>query len=152
MVPEIPPTADRPLVAEEMLSTELFRFATTADPGAVWRALTCSPLTSRYFHGLTLVSDWQPGSPVTAHGHPAPMGGVVLDNVEGHRLSFTLGAGDDQPETFVTWEIRETASGSIVRLYVDELVDEDTETVWLAVVSGLQALLATMEGAPATRR
>ena len=89
--------------------------------------LTSPALTSRYLHGLSLESDWQPGATVTARGRDGRLVGEVLAVAEPRRLSFTLAADDDQPETFVTWEIHDAETGSIVRLYVDE-PDGDGET------------------------
>jgi uncharacterized protein YndB with AHSA1/START domain len=132
----------------DILTTELFRFTTTAAPEAVWRTLTSPAVTPRYFHGLSLRSDWQPGSTVTAQGRDWRLGGEVLAVAEPRRLSFTLAADDDQPETFVTWEVhRDDADsqnpGSIVRLYVDEPDGgADTESAWLPVISALRSVLA----------
>ena len=135
----------------DILTTELFRFTTAAGPDAVWRTLTSPALTSRYFHGLSLESDWQPGSRVTARSRSGRLVGEVLAVAEPRRLSFTLAADDDQPETFVTWEIHDgeggaPAPGAIVRLYVDEPDgDDETESTWLPVISALQAVLADAE-------
>jgi uncharacterized protein YndB with AHSA1/START domain len=131
----------------DILTTELFRFTTTAGPEAVWRTLTSSQSTPRYFHGLSLRSDWRPGSAVTARGRGWRLVGEVLAVAEPRRLSFTLAADGDQPETFVTWEVHRVddgspEAGSIVRLYVDEPDGgDDTESAWLPVVSALQSVL-----------
>ncbi|MEA2901225.1 MAG: hypothetical protein QOH36_1112 [Actinomycetota bacterium] len=130
----------------DILTTELFRFTTAAGPDAVWRTLTSPALTTRYFHGLALESDWQPGSPVTARSRSGRLVGEVLAVAEHRRLSFTLAADHDQPETFVTWEIHDAEVGSIIRLYVDEPDgDDETEVTWLPVISALQAVLADAE-------
>jgi len=132
----------------DILTTELFRFTTDAGAEAVWSTLTTPGLTDGYFHGFHLESDWRPGSPVTARRPGAQLVGEVLGVEEPRRLSFTLAAGDEQPETFVTWEIHraETESpdaGSIVRLWVDEPAGGDhTEAAWRPVVSGLRSVLA----------
>jgi uncharacterized protein YndB with AHSA1/START domain len=135
----------------DMLTTETFRITTPAGPETVWRMLTTPELTRRWFHGLILESRWQAGSPVAATGTGGRLTGEVLAVAEPRRLSFTLAAGDDQPETFVTWEIHDAGTapgdGSIVRLYVDEDADGQTESAWLPVISNLHALLAA---APAT--
>lgn len=127
----------------DIITTELFRFTTDATPGAVWRTLTHPELTARYFHGFRLESDWRPGSTVTARSAAGSLAGEVLAVHEPRRLSFTLAAADDQPETFVTWELHDGEPGSIVRLYVDEPeADADTAPVWLPVVTALQAVLS----------
>ena len=73
------------------------------------------------------------------------------------RLSYSLGAGDGQPTTYVTWEIRESAgqAGSRVRLYVDEAQagpkgEEEAEKVWKRVISSLAAVLAEGRSADAS--
>ncbi len=142
----------------DILTTELFRFTTAAGPEAVWQTLTSPESTPRYFHGLSLRSDWRAGSSVTARGRGWKLVGEVLAVAEPRRLSFTLAADDDQPETFVTWEIHrdDDASanpGSIVRLYVDEPDGgADTESAWLPVISALQAVLAEAGRTSSTSR
>ena len=130
----------------DILTTELFRFTTAAGPDAVWRTLTSPALTRRYFHGLSLESDWRPGAIVTACGRGGHLVGEVLAVAEPRRLSFTLAVDEYEPETFVTWEIHDGEAGSIVRLYVDEANAGDrTGSAWLPVVSALQAVLADSE-------
>jgi len=132
----------------DILTTELFRFTTAAGPDTVWQSLTSPALTGRWFHGLTLESSWLPGGAVTARGVGGRLVGEVLAVSAPRRLSFTLAADEDQPETFVTWDIHDAAAGvpeagSIVRLYVDEPDgDGETERAWLPVISALQAVLA----------
>jgi uncharacterized protein YndB with AHSA1/START domain len=131
----------------DILTTELFRFTTVADPCAVWRTLTSPTMTGRYLHGLTLESDWNPGSAIIARGEGGRLVGEVLSVAEPRRLSYTLAADEEQPETFITWEIHDIDGGqgepgSIVRLYVDEPDGgEDTKSVWLPVISALQSVL-----------
>jgi len=130
----------------DILTTNTFRFVTPAGPDAVWRALTGPDQTGLWFHGLTLESDWSPGSIVTARSAGGTLAGEVLAVAAPRRLSFTLAAGDDQPETFVTWEIHDAEEGSTVRLYLDEPdADDDTQATWVPVISALRALLSDSE-------
>ncbi len=129
----------------DILITEVFRFTTPAAPEAVWRTLTSPDQTSRYFHGFTVESEWRPGSAVTATSSAGRLVGEVLSVEEPRRLSFTLAVGDDQPESFVTWEVHRADDGSIVRLYVDEPSGgdrNDADLAWLPVISALHSLLA----------
>lgn len=131
----------------DILTTELFRFTTSAGPDTVWRTLTSAEQTARYFHGLTLESSWQPGATVTAASRVGQLVGEVLAVEQPRRLSFTLAADEYQPETFITWEVHHAADdgGSIVRLYVDEPAGgprDDTRSAWVPVISALQSVLA----------
>ena len=122
------------------MTTQLFRFATDAAPARVWAALT----TGRYLYGLAPSSQWRPGAAVTFTGEATTISGDVLAVEEPRRLSYTVRAGDGQPETYVTWEIDDDeGNGSIVRLYVDE-PDGDTggEAAWLRIVARLESILA----------
>lgn len=126
----------------DLHATELFRFTTPASAGSVWQALTCPVTTARWFHGLALESDWRAGSPVVARGPGGRLSGEVLSSVEPRRLSIALGSGPGQPFTYLTWEVLDaTGGGSVVRLYVDEPADWETEAVWLTVLSRLQSVL-----------
>ncbi|HEX7276371.1 MAG TPA: SRPBCC domain-containing protein [Acidimicrobiales bacterium] len=134
----------------DVLITELFRFSTPAAPDSVWRTLTSAERSARYFHGFRLESAWRPGATVTATSRAGSLVGEVLAVEAPRRLSFTLAADDDQPETFVTWEVHHAADdgGSIVRLYVDEPAGgdhDDTESTWLPVISALQSVLVDGE-------
>ena len=127
------------------IASELFRFATDAGPERVWAALTRPELTARYLYGLAASSDWRAGSAVVFAGEGTTLSGEVLAAEEPRRLSYSLRAGDGQPEIYVTWEILGDGAGSVVRLYVDEPgapdADAETESAWLRVVARLESVL-----------
>ncbi len=129
------------------IASEVFRFATDAGPDRVWAALTRPELTPRYLYGLVASSEWRPGTAVVFAGEGVTLSGEVLAAEAPRRLSYSVHAGDGQPETYVTWEIVGDGSGSVVRLYVDEPGEPDagveTESAWLRVVAGLESVLAT---------
>lgn len=129
------------------IASEVFRFATDAGPDRVWAALTRPEVTARYLYGLAASSEWRAGTTVVFTGEGVTLSGEVLAAEAPRRLSYSVHAGDGQPETYVTWEIVGDRSGSVVRLYVDETgepdADVETESAWLRVVAGLQSLLAT---------
>ncbi len=128
----------------EGIATQLFRFPTAAGPDRVWAALTRPQHTALY--GLAATSEWRPGAPLVFAREGTTLSGEVLAAEEPRRLSYSVRAGDGQPETYVTWEIVGDAAGSVVRLYVDEPggaeADLEPESVWLGVVARLESVLA----------
>ncbi len=138
----------------DAIASQVFSFATRARPDQVWLALTRPPLTAGYLYGLAAQSDWRPGAAVTFIGPAASLSGEVLAAQEPHRLSYSVRAGEGQPDTYVTWEILGDGAGSVVRLYVDEPGEREVEPAWLDVVSRLEATLASAfsdRGAPDCR-
>ena len=123
------------------IATQLFRFTTGAGPDRVWAALTTAP----YLFGLAPSSEWRPGATVTFAGEGATLPGEALAAEEPHRLSYTVRAGDGQPDTYVTWEILGDGSGSVVLLFVDEPGEAEVEPAWLEVVARLESVLAGRE-------
>jgi uncharacterized protein YndB with AHSA1/START domain len=131
-----------------MFTTHVFGFATGATPGQVWSALTDAARTPRWMCGLALESAWVPGSRlVLRHGDvPAATGDVVA--VEpGERLSYAIHGGLG-PATYLTWTVRASGAGSIVRLAVDDAQagtgadGREAEDTWLPVLADLHAVLA----------
>ena len=70
------------------------------------------------------------GYPVTGwlDGAPAVQGEVLFSECP-HRLSYVLAAGPEDPEVYVTWEVEACATGSIVRLSIDECGHSDAAQV-----------------------
>jgi uncharacterized protein YndB with AHSA1/START domain len=125
-------------------SSHRFTFRTRATPEEVWSALTC-PVTSRqYLHDMSLVSEWEPGSPVELHGpdgHSAT--GEVVAAARPHRLSFALEQGT-APCRIIGWDLRAHPDGTVVRLTVDDVdgdSEEEVEDVWLPILTALQSVL-----------
>jgi uncharacterized protein YndB with AHSA1/START domain len=139
-----------------MISTYRFGFATAASPLRVWSALTDAAETSRYLRGVTLVSDWSPGAPISLRlGDMLIATGEVLAATPGERLSLAIEGGHG-PDTYLTWTIRPAAAhgGAVVGLAVDELADgkdgdadaRAVEDDWLPPLADLHALLAAEAG------
>jgi uncharacterized protein YndB with AHSA1/START domain len=68
--------------------------------------------------------------------------GEVLTAERPRRLSYTLDDPPGSPSVYVTWELRGTGDGTIIRLSVDEpwpltSSTEDLESAWLPVLSSL---------------
>ena len=124
-------------------ASEQFHAVTSANPECVWDALTATGLPLDYLHGMTVDTDWQPGARVTmALSDQWRLSGEVLAAERPHRLSYTLDDPPGSPSVYVTWELRRTDDGTIIRLNVDEpgppvASTEDLESAWLPVLSGL---------------
>jgi hypothetical protein len=73
----------------------------------------------------------------------------VLCAQPGHRLSYFLRSGQEDPSTYLTWELVPCPGGTTVRLQVDRAecadTEEEAENTWLPVLSSLQTLLARYE-------
>ena len=72
------------------------------------------------------------------------------------RLSYTLDDPPGSPSVYVTWELRRTGDGTIIRLNVDEpwplaSSTEDLEDAWLPVLSGLVKHLEQGPASPSER-
>jgi uncharacterized protein YndB with AHSA1/START domain len=126
-------------------STHRFSFLTAAPPDRVWAALTCAETIPRYLHGMSLVSEWAPGSPVELR---APIGHSVLGEViradPPRSLSFALEQGT-APCRIIGWELRPHPEGTVVRLSIDDVdgdCEEEVEDAWLPVVAALQGMLS----------
>jgi uncharacterized protein YndB with AHSA1/START domain len=121
----------------------------TADPAAVWSALTDAGTTRRFLYGLAAHSSWEVDAPIrfdSANGET--LVGRVLYVDEPCRLTYLLQSGPDDPCTYLTWRVRPCHDGSAVRLEIDEggaddsEADEDAEDRWLPVLSALQGVVA----------
>jgi uncharacterized protein YndB with AHSA1/START domain len=138
----------------DILTTQVFRFATAADPDRIWAALTSPEQTSRCWGDLSLYSDWAVGSSLWLYTPETPiLFGEVIAAAPPARLVYALHGGCG-PATYVTWEITPSSEGriSIVRLSVDEFnvddpdeagdsEDDDSEVAWLTFLADLQRVL-----------
>ena len=136
----------------EFVSVALPAFV-AAGPQRVWDALTATGIPLPYFHGMTVTSDWQPGSTITmrlegelAQGDrelsEVTICGEVLAVDPPRRLSYTLGECKSDPTVYVTWELHPQEGRTLVRLYIDEPhtstgSDDDLHIIWLPVLSAL---------------
>ena len=138
-------------------ASEQFHAITSANPECVWDALTATGLPLDYLHGMTVDTDWQPGARVTmALSDQWRLSGEVLAAERPHRLSYTLDDPPGSPSVYVTWELRRTDDGTIIRLDVDEPgppvgSTEDLESAWLPVLSGLVKHLEPGPASPSER-
>ena len=94
---------------------------TSAKPERAWNALTATGVPLDYLYGMTADTDWQPGARVTmALADHWRLTGEVLAAERPRRLSYTLDDPPGSPSVYVTWELRRTGDGTIIRLNVDE--------------------------------
>ena len=125
-----------------------FAIYIAAAPEQVWHALTDPHLTPRFYFGLAVESDWQPGSSITFRGPgPAILAGKVVHVERSRRLvhSFITGADEAGPEAWMTWDIEESEPGICrVCLTHDDLErtsDPDQDEACLRLLSNLKTLL-----------
>ena len=138
-------------------ASEQFRAITSAKPECVWDALTGTRSPLDYLHGMTVDTGWKPGAKLTmALTDQWRLTGEVLAVERPHRLSYTLDDPPGSPSVYVTWELRRTGDGTIIRLNVDEPrpvagSTEDLEGAWLPVLSGLVKHLEQGPASPSER-
>jgi uncharacterized protein YndB with AHSA1/START domain len=124
-----------------------------ATPEQVWRSITESEFTRRYYYGNDVISDWTPGSPLV-YRNPDGTDAISCEIIEAdapRRLvhSFHFPGTDEKPSR-VTWTIEPRGEASLLVLTHDEF-DGETQTYrsvahgWVPVLSGLKTLLETGE-------
>ncbi len=124
-----------------------------ATPEQVWRALTESEFTTRYYYGNTVESDWKPGSPMV-YRNPDGTESIQSEVVEAdppRRLLHTFFfPGSDESPSRCTWTVEPRGDASLLTLVHDGF-DGETSTYrsvahgWVPVLSGLKTLLETGE-------
>jgi uncharacterized protein YndB with AHSA1/START domain len=121
-----------------------FTCSTTAAPARVWQALTQPEQTRAYLYGLAAHSCWEVDSGIEFRHGQHTLQGQVMHADEPCRLSYYLTAGPDDLPTYVTWQVRSSPAGSMIRLQIDETdpavadTDEEAEDTWLPVLAALQ--------------
>lgn len=133
-----------------------------ATPDQVWRAITESEFTLRYYYGSSVESDWTPGSTYryAISGSDAIVG-TVLEADAPRRLVQTFDArwdddvAADAPSR-LTWELEETAPGITKVTTIHDEFPSHTATYHQVsggmpfILSGLKSLIET--GEPLTPR
>jgi uncharacterized protein YndB with AHSA1/START domain len=129
-----------------------------ATPEAIWRAITETDCTVRYYYGNAVESDWQPGSTYRMGiAGDLQIEGQVVESDPPRRLVQTFHAVWDEEvkadaPSRVTWEIEETDPGICrVVLVHDGLVAgsstlEQVSGGWSFILSGMKTLLETGKG------
>jgi uncharacterized protein YndB with AHSA1/START domain len=142
---------------DDPVTSTTFHLLTDACPERVWSALTCPRQTTRYFHGMSLRSSWQPDAEVDFRlpGQPTPTGQVLCVRIR-ERLGYTVEDLASGTATYVVWTIRPVATGCVVRLDVHDalattdrkLTNEELEDAWLPVIEGLRTVLTADDQSP----
>jgi uncharacterized protein YndB with AHSA1/START domain/DNA-binding transcriptional ArsR family regulator len=129
-----------------------------ATPEAIWRALTETDVTVRYYYGNAIESDWRPGSAyrMTLAGDLQIEGEIVEIDPPRRLVQSWHGVWDEgmaaEAPSRVTWEIEETEPGICrVTLRHDGLVAgsstlEQVSGGWPYILSGMKTLLETGKG------
>lgn len=128
-------------------------------PQKLWDALTNSALTTKFFFGRSVESDWAQGAPwrmLTPEGL-LDVEGVVLESDPPRRLKLTwrvdwTGEAPPEPEpAIITYDIE--ANGDVVKLTMTQHTESAIprkyvkagEQGWAAILSSLKSLLETGE-------
>jgi len=127
-------------------AAHIFSAHVRGGPGVIWAALTDPGQTAAYLYGLAAHSTWVPGDPIEFRlADRVEAVGCVLHARSHERLSYLLQAGPGDPPAYLTWLLRPTPGGCVVRLEIDEpdtaSTPQDAEDVWLPVLAALQLLV-----------
>ncbi|MCP3786952.1 metalloregulator ArsR/SmtB family transcription factor [Micromonospora sp. A3M-1-15] len=83
-------------------------------PERLWTALTAPEFTRRYWGGVTLVSDWRPGSPLlwqdSPYSEPKDLGQRVLEAEPHRRLAYTWHGFQPEHAAHFGWSDEELAA------------------------------------------
>ncbi len=141
---------------EDKTMEKVFEIYIKTTPERLWEAITDGEMRARYTFGVTVASDWTPGSRYEAN-HPSA--GVAISEGENlevdppRRLvqSFNaLWSEDVQREqtSRVTWEIEPIGDTCRLTVTHDQLREGANEQLyggWPMILSGLKTLLETGE-------
>ena len=129
-----------------------------ATPEAIWRALTETDFTRRYYYGCTIESTFEAGSPYRMTvDDDLQIEGTILEADPPRRMVQTFhgvwdeGMAADAPTT-VTWEINETQPGVCRLTLVHDGLVAGSATLdqvsggWPFILSALKTLLETGKG------
>jgi uncharacterized protein YndB with AHSA1/START domain/DNA-binding transcriptional ArsR family regulator len=153
---ESPMTSPDPATTAEAAPRHVFATFIRATPEAIWRALTDSDFTTRYWYGSTVHSAWTAGAPweLRTGGGQVGITGEVLEAVAPSRLVVTYKqawGGVDEAPSRVTFEI-EGAGPGVQKLTVVHETEPGTTTQiadvaagWPFIIAGLKTLLETGE-------
>jgi uncharacterized protein YndB with AHSA1/START domain len=125
-------------------------------PEKLWEALTSAAFTKQYWFGISVVSDWKVGSPMTfvAANGETRVDGKVLAFERPKLLAYTFhetnGSSSHEPPTKVTLELEPEVGTETIRLTVThtDFVENSKHRPsisggWPAVLSGLKSFLET---------
>jgi DNA-binding transcriptional ArsR family regulator/uncharacterized protein YndB with AHSA1/START domain len=137
------------------VTTHIYQTYIVTTPERLWQAITDPELTSRYYYGTAVHSDWKAGSPLL-YDYPdgtVAADGKVLEIEPGRRVVMEFNAvWDDaikaEPPVKMTWEIESNGRTCKLTVTTEGLAPgSETDTQFrggiLWIVSGLKTLLET---------
>ena len=129
-----------------------------ATPEIVWRAITETDYTLRYFYGSAMQCDWQPGSAyrMTIDGELQIEGEIIEPSPPRRLVQVWHAVWDPQvaadAPTRVSWEIEDAVPGVCKVTLVHSGLVANSSTLeqisdgWPFILSGLKSLLETGKG------
>lgn len=134
------------------MATGTFCLQSSATPEQVWSALTCPTLSPRFLHGFSAQGCWETDGQLrftSALG--LELSGHVLWSEPPHKLSLTIEDEGSGTCTYLTWQLRASSCGTVVRLCVEECDAapsdaEELEDSWLPALAGLESVLQDSRG------
>jgi uncharacterized protein YndB with AHSA1/START domain len=140
----------------ETTMEKVFEIYIRTTPERLWEAITDPEIRSKYNFGVSVNSDWKPGSRIeTTHARAdGPLGeGEVIEADRPRRLVHTMVAlwGDEvrsEGSSRVTWEIEPVGDSCRLTLTHDQLREGASEELyggWPMILSGLKTWLETGE-------
>jgi uncharacterized protein YndB with AHSA1/START domain/DNA-binding transcriptional ArsR family regulator len=135
---------------------KIFEIYIKTTPERLWHAITDKEMRRKYTFGVTVTSDWTPGSRYegVGFGQDAPiLEGENLEVDPPRRLvqSFRALWGEDvktEGTSRVTWEIKPVGDSCLLMVTHDQLREGANNQIyggWPMVLSGLKTLLETGE-------
>ena len=126
-----------------------------ATPDQVWRGLTESEFTLRYYYQSSVDSTFKAGAPIAYHtGANLAIEGTILEADRPNKLVMTFHAVWDEqvaadPPSRMTWEIAEEGPGVTRLTVIHDGFEKKTATYdqvvggWPWIASGLKSVLET---------
>lgn len=142
---------------DDVITSATFRRRMPASPDVVFATLTSCLRTAEFHLGLALTSSWEPLATIRVRAADcaedvAGLSGQVLAVEPDRLLSYVLDEVSGAA-TYLTWTLRPTSGGTVIRLRVDETdayagCEEDLEDIWLPVLERLVVMLTPAAPAP----
>jgi uncharacterized protein YndB with AHSA1/START domain len=138
-------------------TTQVYQLFIKASPEQIWDAITKSEFRRKYFHGSSVESTFEPGSPIRSFSPSGETWGdnTVLESdpprklVHGWRSLYDpeLAA---EPESRVTWEIEPQEGGYCKFTLTHDQLEESPKTAanvrgWLRILCGMKTVIETGE-------
>lgn len=130
-----------------------------SDADKVWKALTDSSETEKYFFHTKIESDWKVGSSYRGYGPDGSVSsdGEIVEIEPGSHFKTTfkpawLGETGQAPST-VSWDVQSLGPATLVKLTHADIDDATFDAGqlgpgWVYVLSSLKSLLETNEPLP----